>query len=173
MKARNIITSTLAAAVLTTLTIAPLHAEDSKLYPASSCVKVSGSTPALSFSRLFNPGTGRMGLDCPVVHDNPLRSIQDGYVDVIDQNFANNTTNNPDTQVCAELVSLSQAFSSTITFRSTGRKCSTGANSVSQRLSFGGLPTNGNAHYYYSVTIPGTFNGQRSGIVTYRVDEND
>lgn len=54
-----------------------------------------------------------------------------------------------------------------------GRKCGAGASSVSQRLTFGGISANANAHYYYSVSIPPTFNGRRSGLISYRVDEVD
>jgi len=152
------------------------QAVDGKLYPGSSCVRFAGSTavlPALSVSRLFNPATTVLRLDCPVVHDSINFSIQSGYVDVIDQNFAGDALNDANTQVCAELVSASQALSSVITFRSTGRRCTTGASSVSKRLSFGGLAANGNAHYYYSVSIPPTFNGLQSAIIAYRVDENE
>jgi hypothetical protein len=166
---RNIMTGALAAIAMATLGASQAQAEeDGKLYPASSCVRWQGSSPVLSFSRLFNPGTTVMRLDCPVIHDFIADSIQDGYVDVIDRNFGSG-----DTQVCADLTSVSQALSSTLTVRSTGRRCSVGASSVSQRLSFGGLPPNSNAHYYYSVSIPPTFNGLRSGIISYRVDEVD
>lgn len=94
-------------------------------------------------------------------------------MDVIDQNFAGNTVNDRNTQVCAQLFSVSQALSSILTVRSAPLRCTTGANSVSQRLTFGGISANGNAHYYYSVSIPPTFNGSRSGIISYEVDEND
>jgi hypothetical protein len=176
MKARKIITGVLAAAVMATIVASPAQAEDGKLYPGSMCVRFAGSTavlPTLDSSRLFNPATTVLSLDCPVVHDSINESIQDGYVDVIDQNFAGNASGDGNVQVCANLVSVSQAFSSTLTVRSAGRKCTIGANSVSQRLTFGGISANSNAHYFYSVTIPPTFNGARSSIISYKVDEND
>jgi hypothetical protein len=169
---RNIMIGALAATVLTTLGASQAQAVDGKLYPGSSCVRWQGSSPIVSFSRLFNPGTTVMRLDCPVVHDFIDESIQDGYVDVLDRNFGS-STDAANVQVCADLVSISQALSSTLTVRSTGRRCSVGASSVSQRLSFGGLAANRNAHYYYSVSIPPTFNGQRSALISYEVDEND
>ena len=116
-----------------------------------------------------------MRLDCPVVHDFIDESIQDGYVDVIDQNngFIDQNHGPTDIQVCAFLFSVSQAFSSAPTIRFSERKCSTSASSVSQRLSFGGLAANPDAHYFYSVSIPPTFNGAQSAIISYKVDEND
>jgi hypothetical protein len=152
------------------------QAVDGKLYPGSSCVRFAGSTavlPTLVYSELFNPATTVLSLDCPVVHDSINFTIQSGYVDVIDQNFAGDALNDANTQVCAALVSFSQALSSGITFKSTGRRCTTGASSVSKRLFFGGLPANSNAHYYYSVSIPPTFNGRQSAIIAYKVDENE
>ncbi len=152
------------------------QASDDKIYPGSMCVRFSGSTavlPTLADSRLFNPATTVLRMDCPVVHDSINSGIQSGYVDVIDRNFAGDNSNDANTQVCAELISISQALSSVITFRSTGRRCTTGASSVSKRLSFGSLAANSNAYYYYSVSLPPTFNGQQSAIIAYRVNENE
>ena len=83
---RNIMTGALAAVAMVTLDASQAQAVDGKLYPASMCVRFGGSAPRLDSSRLFNPGTTVMRLDCPVVHDFIDESIQDGYVDVIDQN---------------------------------------------------------------------------------------
>jgi hypothetical protein len=94
-----------------------------------------------------------MRLDCPVIHD--ASNIRSSSVDVIDRNFASNSVGNA------------------ITMKVTPRLCTTGASSVSKRLSFGGPQPDGNAHYFYSVSIPPTFNGQWSAIITYRVVEND
>jgi hypothetical protein len=173
---RNIMTGALAAVAMVTLDASQAQAVDGKLYPASMCVRFGGSAPRLDSSRLFNPGTTVMRLDCPVVHDFIEESIQDGYVDVIDQNngFIDQNHGPTDIQVCAFLFSVSQAFSSAPTIRFSERKCSTSASSVSQRLSFGGLAADPNAHYFYSVSIPPTsFNGAQSAIISYKVDENE
>ena len=177
MKVQTIITGILAAVVMTTLGISQALALDGKLYPGSMCNRFAGSTavlPTLNASRLLNPSTTTvLRLDCPVIHDSIAPSIQSGYVDVIDPNFNGDTLNNENSQVCAELFSTSQAFSSVLTIRSTGRRCTTGASSVSRRLFFGGLPANSNAHYFYGVTLPPTFLGSQSAIISYRVDENE
>jgi hypothetical protein len=175
MKARKIITSVLAASVVALLGVSQAQAVDGKLYPGSMCVRTSGSAaslPTLNRSRLFNPTTTILRLDCPVVHDSIAPSIQGGFVDVIDQNF-NGDAFSQNNQVCVNLNSVSQALTSTLTIRSTATRCTTGASSVSKRLSFGSLPANSNAHYFYSVTLPPAFLGNQSAIISYRVDENE
>jgi hypothetical protein len=145
MQARKIITGILAAAVVAILGVSQAQALDGKLYPGSMCNRFAGSTavlPTLNASRLLNPATTVLRLDCPVIHDSLAPSIQSGYVDVLDRNFAGDAFNNENSQVCAELFSTSQAFTSILTIRSTGRRCTTGASSVSKRLFFGGLPAN-------------------------------
>jgi hypothetical protein len=155
----------LAAVTMAAIGTPPAQAEDGKLYPGSMCIRFGGSAPVLNASRLFNHGTTDLLLDCPVVHDFINESIQDGYVDVID--------NHATRAVCATLVRVSQFESSTITQQTTVRKCSEGKSFQSQRLSFGGLTADRNAHYFYNVRIPPPDNGLTSAIISYRVDEND
>ena len=176
MKARKIINGTLAALIMATLGASQAHAVDGKQYGGSMCVRFAGATavlPKLNGSRILNPEKTVLSLDCPAVHDVTGKGIKSGFVDVIDQNFVNNTANDRNSQVCAELASVSQVGSSTITFRSAGRKCTTGANSVSQRLTFGGLPADSNAHYFYSVSLPPPFNGAQSALISYKIDEDE
>jgi hypothetical protein len=162
---RNIMTGTLAAVAMVALGVSQAQAVDGKLYPASMCVRWGGSPPLLKSSKVINIGTTDLALDCPAVHDFIDESIQDGYVDVID--------NHRTRPVCANLVSVSQFSSSSVTERSTGWKCTTGFGFQSKRLSFGGLAADPNAHYFYSVQIPPPDNGLTSAIISYEVDEND
>jgi hypothetical protein len=173
---RTILYSALAVVVMAAMGAAQALALDGKVYPASMCVQWAGSStvlPVLNDSRLFNPSTTIMRLDCPAVHDSINNSIERGYVDVIDNHADDASLPETAKQVCALLVSASQVTSSTTTVRTTPRVCSTGAKFQSQRLSFGGLPADRNAHYYYSVSIPPVDNGLRSAIISYFVDEND
>lgn len=162
---RKLMNGALAAVVVAAIGTPPAQAEDGKLYPGSMCVRFGGSPPLFKSSKLINIGTTDLLLDCPVVHDFVDESIQDGYVDVID--------NHETRDVCANLVRVSQFQSSTVTEVSTGRKCSEGAKFQSQRLTFGGLTADRNAHYFYSVRIPPPDEGLTSGIISYKVDEND
>ena len=81
---RNIMVGALAAVVMVTLGASQVQASDGKIYPGSSCVRFGGTSPVLNASRLFNDGGTDMLLNCPVVHDVFAGSIEDGYVDVID-----------------------------------------------------------------------------------------
>jgi hypothetical protein len=158
----------LAAVVMVAIGASQAQAVDGKLYPASMCVRWEGSEPLLNHSRLLNAGSTTLRLDCPVVRDElsgDLPGIQDGYVDVID--------NHGTEQVCAELVAVSQFQSETLTVESSGRQCSPFTGFQSQRLSFGELFSDLNAHYYFSVSIPPVDDGLRSGIIAYEVDEED
>ena len=82
---RTLLTGALAAAAMAAGGIPQAQAEDGKLYPGSLCTKFAGPNPVLNGSRIFNSGATVMRLDCPVIHDSLSYSIQDGYVDVIDQ----------------------------------------------------------------------------------------
>src|SRR5687767_14789550 len=114
---RSIITGALAAVILATLGASQAQAEeDGKVYPGSMCVRFGGTNPVLNASRLFNHGATDMLLDCPVVHDLIDGSIQEGFVDVID--------NHSSRSVCVSLFRISQVNSSTTTGESEGPVCS-------------------------------------------------
>lgn len=169
MNVRKLMTGALLAVGLATIGAAHAQAQSVENYPGSSCVRWAGPTPVFNYSRLFNPGTEILYLDCPVGHD-PAKTVNSGMVDVVDQNFSGDDFNRWH-QVCAQLVGVSQAGSS-VTARGTPWWCTTGARSASQTL--GGvvaLPFDQNAHYYWSVSIPPNFNGQQSGIARFYITD--
>ena len=85
---RNIMTGALAAVAMVALGVSQAQAVDGKLYPASMCVRCGGSASSSSdASQALQPRDHRYApLTVRSVHDFIDESIQDGYVDVIDQN---------------------------------------------------------------------------------------
>jgi hypothetical protein len=164
---KKLLTGALAAAVMATLGASHAQAVDSKLYPASMCIRWQGPEHVLNSGRIFNPAaSGTIRLDCPIVRDSlTTKGIKEGYVDMIDLSPTAE-------RVCADLQSISQFNRASTVAKSTGRKCTTGPNAGnSQRVFFGGFTPDVNAHYFYSVSIPPAPLNERSGIISYRVDE--
>ncbi len=153
---------------LITFNTSAIASEDDKLYPGALC-QPSSNTDAISrtFSgAMFNASTVTQFWTCPIVRDvNAAGSIEFARVTVIDRN--------------ANGVLSCTLHSST----STG----TGVDSDSENtngapgtvsLVFGSgdvnaVDTVASGYAYFRCTIPGTVNGQRSGVVTYIVSEND
>lgn len=170
MNMRKLMTCALLAVALAALGAAHAQAR-TYVYPGSSCVRTAGPTPAFSYSRIFNPGTDILYLDCPIA---AVQSVRGHNVDVIDQNYVNDNVSRY-SQVCVELVGVLQRYYSTVYIASTGMQCTRGASSGGNRISMGSFPLKGGAgvsdYFYYSVSIPPTFNGQRSAIISYRVQQ--
>ncbi|WP_455209110.1 hypothetical protein [Kaarinaea lacus] len=144
-------------------------------YPAAMCVKWNSSqpTPLLSSSRIFNDSTSRMYVDCPAVRDD-----FDGFLhsSAVESSWLSAIDTNPNDAVCTTLVKYRHSgFTSTAQSASLGQRCTTinsGASLFSEKLPQGSLSLgHSDYHLYFSVRVPGTFNGTRSGIVTYNVDQ--
>ena len=161
---RSIITSII---FLITLVAGSAFANDGKIYPGSMGVRWNSydPVPALSYSAIFNPSsTKSLRLDLPVIHDSIHHSIAGGNVKVIDRHYNQNIR-----------VSLNSVYRNGCSFWGWwgANKYSSGTNCSAQTLSVPALGSNSQAHYYYSVSIPATYSGNRSGIVSYYVSEKD
>ena len=140
---------------------------DGKIYPGSMGIRWNSSDPVphLSASAVFNSSsTKSLRLDLPVIHDSIHHSISSGWVRVIDRHYNQNIR-----------VSMNSVYRNGCSFWGWwgANKYSAGTNCSAQALSFPGLGSNSQAHYYYSVTIPPTYSGNKSGIVSYYVAEKD
>ncbi len=142
-------------------------------YPASMCIKWNSGqpTPILSYSRIFNPSTARMYVDCPVIRKDfdgfaHNSAVESSWLSAIDRNTAD--------AVCTTLIKYRHTgFTSTAQSASAGRRCTTinsGASLYAQKLQQGSLLLgHSDYHLYFSVRVPGTSAGARSGVVTYNV----
>ena len=144
-------------------------------YPASMCVKWNSgqATPALSYSRIFNPSTNRLYVDCPA-----LRTDFNGlfHNSAVESSWLSAIDRNPNDAVCTRLVKFRHTgFTSTASSGSNGQECTTinsGTSLYAQKLHTGSLSLgHGDYHLYFSTRIPGTYGGARSAVVTYRVSQ--
>lgn len=149
---------------VTAVGVSQAHAVDGKIYTGSSCVRWSGTTsPIYNFSAIGNPADSWLYVDCPVIHDSINASINSGWVKVIDQNYTYNARCN--------LNSIYRNGGSWWGWW-TPNQSSAGSSSSPQTLSFGGIGSNSISHYYYSCRIPPIYSGNRSYLISYKVDEN-
>lgn len=139
-------------------------AADGKIYPGSMGVRWNGADPlpALNFSSLENPSSQWLRVDLPVVKDSIGNSIRSGLVKVVDRHYS--------LDVRCNLVSIFRGGSAFAGWWS-GNRFSTGSSNNTQTLSYPGVGANSSCHYYYSCHIPPVYAGNRSSIVSYRVDE--
>ena len=156
----------LAVLTLSILSLAATtFAVDAKIYPGSMAVRWTSSDPVphLNASALFNPSsTKTLRVDLPVIHDIIAKSIKSGWVKVVDRHYSHN--------IRCNLMSVYRSGGGFYGWTGPNRY-SSGSGTGPQTLNFPGLGSNSVAHYYVSCSIPRTYSGNRSGIVSYRVDE--
>lgn len=142
-------------------------ADDGKVYPGSMGVRWSSydPVPTLNASAIGNPSsTKSLRVDLPVIHDCIGNNIEQGWVKVIDMHYGQNIR-----------CSLNSVYRNGSSFYGWWgpNKYSSGSSQNPKTLTHGGLGSNTQAHYYYSCSIPPTYNGNRSYIISYYVEEND
>lgn len=147
---------------------ASAFATDTKIYPGASCQRHSGSTNYNHSSGIFrnNSSTQTLTVVCPVIKDESTKSIQDGWIKVLDLNKDANFT-------CSAKSRYRKNDGGWTNYWS-GNKYSSGHGTHTQTLGFGGFSqVSGGSHYYIVCTIPkkDPANGA-SYLISYRVDEN-
>jgi hypothetical protein len=140
--------------------------EDIKVYPGALCQSETNAQSIVRNARgvMFNAGTDPQTWICPIVRDRP-DSIEDATIVVRDNN------GDPNADVSCTL------FSRTPTGQLVASEAQGSAGAELAALEYGAGDPNidsmpGDGHYYFRCTIPGTSQGLRSGVVSYRVTEN-
>jgi hypothetical protein len=119
---------------------------------------------------MFNTGAAAQSWTCPIVRDVlAAEEIENARIVVIDRNAAAGDPNVSCTLHSRSSTGVSAGSLTRATAGDTGGAVT---------LEYGaGTPNavNGPAggYYYFQCSIPGTFGGLRSGVVSYRADEND
>ena len=141
-------------------------AVNGKAYPGALCQPETNTQSILRNTKgvMFNAGTDPQTWICPIVRDRP-GSIEGATIVVRDNN------GDPNADVSCTL------FSRTPTGQLVASEAqgSTGTGVVELEYGVGdpNIDSNpGDGHYYFRCTIPGTSQGPRSGVVSYRVNEN-
>lgn len=148
-------------AISIVLLVASMAFADTKIYPGSMCVPWNSNQPVplLNCSAIENPSsTTVLRVDCPVI-GNGL-STQSAWMRVRDRNY--------DENVCATLITI-YASKDGFAGWSSPQTCSSGTNKAAQGFYFGSLTGASNAHHYLSCSIPPTYRGNRSSIISYAV----
>ena len=139
---------------------------DLKVYPGALC---QTETSTQSFVRnnkgmMLNTGTDPQTWICPVVRDRP-GTIAGAIIVVRDNNGGQNA------DISCRLFSRTQ----TGALVDSQTQATTGTGVVALKYAAGAATINsepGDGDYYFRCTIPGTFEGQSSGVIEYRLTEN-
>lgn len=154
---------------LTTVSLSAMSAEDGKTFPGALCQPETGVQSVLrdSTGSMFNTSTAAQAWTCPVVRDVMGDEIEGAVITVVDRNVAAGDPN-----VSCTLYSRTPIGGLVASeFHSTA-----GGPGTVTLLYAPGNPNLAGAqegYYYFRCSIPGTYLGRRSGIVSYRVVEND
>jgi hypothetical protein len=145
------------------------------VYPASECVKwrASEPTPELNNSRIFNPSTSWMRVDCPAG-----RHDFDGflYTSAVESSYVSAIDRNDNADVCAVLVKYRHTdFTSTASWASGGFRCTTinsGTTLFAEKIHTGSLFLgHPDYHLFFSVWVPGRAGDAKSGLVSFNVSQ--
>jgi hypothetical protein len=143
-------------------------AVDGKAYPGALCQPETNTQSIVRNTKgvMFNTGTDPQTWICPIVRDRHVSSIEDATIVVRDNN------GDPNADVSCTL------FSRTPTGQLVASEAQGSAGTGVVPLEYGAGDPNidsmpGDGHYYFRCTIPGIFGGLRSGVLEYRVTEND
>lgn len=149
------------------------HADDAKIYPGEMCHSPEGGADlARHWGRIKNNTDAVMSLQCPVIRDETNFSISYGTVWVLDQHYYENFVCtmgivNPTTD---DTVPIFGYFSS----RSTASLGTAQSSTPLALANFSSLAHINNGYVMITCDIPPVNNeGNSSGIVSYRVSENN
>jgi hypothetical protein len=149
----------LAAASIALAVAAPALATDGKLYTPSSC-HPSGNV-SFFFGRAYNIGAGTATLDCPVVKDSIGGIVERAFAWVVDQSFIDD--------VRCTLGVWNATTPGVIGVFET--RSSVGTNPNPQQLNFLAKPSISPGYIDLRCIVPGVYDGFRSQVAGYRVDE--
>jgi hypothetical protein len=141
-------------------------AQDEKIYPGALCQSETNTQSIVRNAKgmMLNTGTDPQTWICPIVRDRP-GSINDAAIVVRDKNAP---VGDPNAEISCTLFSRMPTgelvdSATQVTAGDAGIVTLEYPNINSQM---------GDGHYYFRCTIPGTFEGRRSGVMDYRITEN-
>lgn len=155
------------AVLMVTLCSVIAFAADDKLYPGVMGVRYNASQPVPheSYGALYNPSsTSTLSLALPIVRDGSGGNIDSGWVKLVDQHY------NQDISVRLYSIYRSDSTGEIYGWLSS-TQTTTGSGPQVQTLTFGSLATNTYSSAYYFVTLPPTYSGVESQVISYYVVE--
>jgi len=157
---KKLCTSLLSLGMLA-LAVTPALADGGmKTYPAANCVSNDADVRVTGNGYDQNAGTGAATLICPITREESSTLNQTGTVWVTDRHYSEN--------VCCSSRSKNPGGNA---LRFTATECSSGVNG-GVALGFVGPVMAGTwEHRFFQCTVPGTYEGNRSQVLTYRQQE--
>jgi hypothetical protein len=147
---------------MTLLAAHPAAAVDGKTYPDSMCRPGSGDATPFFAGTLNTDANAAHSVICPVVRETIAAA---GIA------FASITVRDLSPVEDVECVLFSARPDGSLV--ASSRRTSSGVNTAPQTLAFGGLAAADSGHYSITCRIPRRDGNNYSGIVAYRVDENE
>lgn len=138
-----------------------VHAADGKTFPATFCQaeSVAVSMDYRGSGKARNPSNSTMRVVCPVVRDSMNGNVRKANVYVIDRHYSRN--------VSCTLNSINK--SATTGWFQT--KSTNGSSNNIANLSFGARSAHSFGIYFFRCSVPGKYQGQRSEIASYYMEE--
>lgn len=143
-------------------------ADDGKIFPGAECQRHSGSTSYNHSSGIIRnlSSTQSLTVVCPITREYLSKSINDGWIKVVDFHPSQNFT--------CSVKSKHRSNAGGWTNYWSGNRYSAGFGTQTQTLNFGGMgQVSGHSHYYLTCSIPASHSNGSSYILSYRVDENN
>ena len=162
----NLFAGTVVSILIPLMGTATVHAADGKTLPGATCQPKNQSQPFMNTSRgaVFNQSGSTEGFVCPVVRD-----LMSGDSDGIDDFWMKVYDRNPDQNVSCTFRSMR----SNGTTRASSTRQTTGFGSGVKHLEFPALARVTNGYYVVHCMVPRTHSNGSSGILMYKVDEEN
>jgi hypothetical protein len=140
-------------------------AQDGKAYPGALCQPQTNTQSIIRNPQgvMLNAGTDPQTWICPIVRDRH-NSIEGATIVVRDNN------GDPNADVSCTL--FSRRVDGELVASETQGNVGTGVVALEYGAGDPDINSELNGYYYFRCTIPGTFEGRRSGVVEYLVVEN-
>ena len=141
---------------------------DGKAYPGALCQSETNTQSILRNTKgiMLNTGTDPQTWICPIVRDRESTSLRSAFIVVRDKNA---TAGDPNAEISCTLFSRMP----TGELVDMATQVTTPGNPGIVELQYQNINSQmGDGPYYFRCTIPGTFQGLRSGVLDYRITEN-
>ena len=144
-------------------------AVDGKTYPGALCQPQTNTQSIVRNPQgvMLNAGTDPQTWICPIVRRDGRNSIENATIVVRDRNAVEG---DPNADVSCTL--FSRTFTGELVASEIQGSAGTGVVALEYGAGDPDINSEVNGYYYFRCTIPGTFEGLRSGVVEYLVIEN-
>lgn len=146
-------------------------AADAKTFPGALCQPGNAESDIRrETGGLFNNGGVFQVWTCPIVRDNTAKNpdgILSAFVTAVDQNPVSGGNFGFVNEVFCTLNSMTKTGSPV----ENATASTSGSDPIPKQLNFANIDAEADGYYYLSCNIPAKVNGNKSGILMYKVEE--